>query len=126
MIRLTALMGIAAALVLAIAPAAPAKGPEVRVAGKCTKASTSKLKVKADNGRLEAEFEVDSNVVGQRWTWGLAQNGSAAASGAGVTVAPSGSFGVKRLLPNRAGADKIAFLAHNSATGEWCGASATL
>jgi hypothetical protein len=41
-------------------------------------------------------------------------------------VAPSGSFGVKRLLPDRAGSDRIAFLAHNRATGEWCGASATL
>ena len=32
-----------------------------RVAGKCTGNSTSKLKVKPDNGGLETEFEVDQN-----------------------------------------------------------------
>src|SRR5205814_6252808 len=42
--------------------------------GTCSAASQSKLKVKADNGRLE--FEVDQNRVGKRWSVTLKRNGS--------------------------------------------------
>ena len=39
----------------------------VRVAGICDNGSTSKLKVKRDDGRLKFEFEVDQNVTGVVW-----------------------------------------------------------
>jgi hypothetical protein len=42
-----------------------AQGAEVRSSGDCSATSTWKLKTKADDGRLEVEFEVDSNRVGQ-------------------------------------------------------------
>src|SRR4051812_1854840 len=35
----------------------------VRVAGECTGSSTTKLKVKRDRGRLQAELEVDQNIA---------------------------------------------------------------
>ena len=44
--------------------------------GNCTGASDWKLKAKPDNGKIEVEFEVDSNVNGQTWNVTLKDNGS--------------------------------------------------
>jgi hypothetical protein len=75
--------------------------------GACTAASTWKLKASPDNGRIEVEFEVDSNIVGQKWSVTLKDNGSKVWSGTATTKAPSGSFEVNKLISNKAGADKI-------------------
>ena len=40
---------------------------ETRVTGSCTAGSSAKLKAKPDDGRLEAEFEVDQNRNGVTW-----------------------------------------------------------
>ena len=69
-----------------------AGGGGVRADGTCSAGATWKLKAKNDNGALEVEAEVDSNVVGQTWTWRLKDNGVRVANGSSVTVAPSGSF----------------------------------
>ena len=61
-------------------------------AGTCSAASHSKLKVKADDGRLETEFEVDQNRVGKRWRVTIKRNGSTVFRSIRTTQAPSGSF----------------------------------
>jgi hypothetical protein len=106
----------------AVASAAPAlaKSGEVRKAGTCTAHSTWKLKAAPDNGRLEVQFEVDSNVVGQTWSWKLFDNNTQVSTGTAKTTAPSGSFEVRRLIANKAGADNIRARATNPASGEVC------
>ena len=51
---------------LALSPTALAKDG-VRVSGKCSKASTSKLKLSREDAGTEVEFEVDQNRNGVRW-----------------------------------------------------------
>ena len=62
---MVALLGLAIALVAV--PAGIAKNGDIRVRGTCTKASTSKLKLSEEDGRIEVEFEVDQNRNGVRW-----------------------------------------------------------
>jgi hypothetical protein len=119
----TALAAAAVGLVAA-ATASPALasggGGDVRKSGHCSAASTWKLKAKPDDGRLEVEGEVDSNVVGQTWKWRILHNGTTSAHGTSTTVAPSGSFTVHRRVVNAAGTDRIGWRATNPATGETC------
>jgi hypothetical protein len=96
-----------------------------RVTGRCTDGSTSKLKVKPDDGRLETEFEVDQNRSGVRWKVTIRRNGAVAVNTHARTKAPSGSFSVERRLGNGAGRDKISARA-TSPSGEVCTASATV
>ena len=126
--RRTALAGTVLAASMTLAPAAFASGGdgEVRVNGVCSGSSTSKLKAKPDNGRLEVEFEVDSNKVGQKWNVRLFDNGTRFFAGTRTTLAPSGSFEVRQFTANRAGADRIVARATNPATGEVCRASLTI
>ena len=87
--------------------------------GACSGSADWKLKVKTeDNGRLEIEGEVDSNVNGQTWRWLFRHNGSVTARGTGTTVAPSGSFDVERKVVNLAGTDRIVFKAERN--GQVC------
>jgi hypothetical protein len=80
-----------------------------------------KLKAKPeDGGRIEVEFEVDSNKVGQTWNVVLRDNGTTFWSGTRKTLAPSGSFSVSKLTNNRAGTDNLVGRATNPATGEVC------
>jgi hypothetical protein len=109
------------------AASAPAKsGPEVLQRGKCSGASTWKLKLKLDDGRIETEFEVDQNVVGRRWNVVLRRNGRVQFSGVRTTRAPSGSFEARRLLGNSAGRDRVVASARALRGGETCRGSAAL
>jgi hypothetical protein len=125
MLKLT-LIGFAAAAVavLALVPTALAGGgrdnPGVMKTGSCSGSTTWKLKSKFDDGRLETEFEVDQNRVGRRWRVNLRQNGSLVFSGIRRTLAPSGSFEVRKLLANQPGADRIVGSARALAGGETC------
>jgi hypothetical protein len=112
-----------AAVALVAAPAATAKRGDVRVAGTCTKSSTSKIKLSDEDGRIEVEFEVDQNRNGVRWNVRLTQNGRQIARMTRVTRRPSGSFEARVVAPNRAGADR--FVARGtSPSGEVCTARA--
>jgi len=94
-------------------PAAAGDGEEIRRGG-CSGSADWKLKVKPDDGRLEVEAEVDSNVSGQTWRWRLSHNGSVSARGHATTSGPSGSFDVERRMSNLAGTDTIRLRAsHN-------------
>lgn len=123
--RFAAASILALALGIAAVPAGTlAKGGGVKVAGHCTANSSSKLKVKAeDGGKLEVEFEVDQNKNGRTWNVRIRDNGNLEFSGQRVTHAPSGSFSVNRLINNDAGKDKVVARATNPASGEVCTAT---
>lgn len=122
--RLVATSGIASAILLGTlaAPAATlAKGNDgVRATGTCTIRSTSKIKAKLDNGRIEVEFEVDQNRNNRLWTVRIYDDGIRVFTGLRRTVAPSGSFSVERRITNRPGTDTIVARAVNATTGEVC------
>lgn len=113
--------GIVGAL-LALAPAALAKDGDVRVAGTCTKASSSKLKLSREDAGTEVEFEVDQNRNGVRWRVVLFRNGTQVASRVRVTRAPSGSFEARFVS---AGSGRFVARA-TSPTGERCTARASM
>jgi hypothetical protein len=123
------LAGLLAAGLLTSAPAAFASGAgggEVIKEGQCSVSSDWKLKAKPDNGRLEVEFEVDQNVVGDVWKVKITDNGEKVFRGKRTTQAPSGSFEVNIRPADLAGTDKIVARAMNVSTGETCKGSVSL
>jgi hypothetical protein len=122
LILVAMLCGVLAA-VPALGLTATAKNGDVRVAGTCTGASASKLKLSAENGRVEVEFEVDQNRNGVRWNVVLRRNGKLVTRTSALTKAPSGSFTARKLVANGPGADLIKATA--TRPGETCTAKAT-
>jgi hypothetical protein len=119
---------IAAMLVASLAAVAgpvAAKDGDVIRRGQCTGASTWKLKLSPENGRIEVEFQVDQNRNGRPWNVRLVDNGTLVWSGLRYTQAPSGAFTVRRLVTNRAGLDRFVARAVNPRTGEICRGTAT-
>jgi hypothetical protein len=117
-------IAVFAAALLAV-PAALASGPdhrEVRIQGKCTQQSTSKLKLSREDRGIEVEFEVDQNRNRVPWHVTLRRNGRAIATLRAVTHAPSGSFEIRRVVAGRLGSDRIAAVAIRN--GETCNAAA--
>jgi hypothetical protein len=110
---------------LSVTPMAMAKDGDVIKRGSCSGASDWKLKLSPENGRIEVEFEVDSNKVGQTWQVRLTKNGTQIFSGMKTTQAPSGSFTVRKVTSNGTGNETIRGRAVNAATGETCVGSAT-
>ena len=110
---------------VAVAGPVAAKDGDVVRRGQCTAASTWKLKLSPENGRIEVELQVDQNRNNRLWSIRLSDNGTLAWSGSRYTRAPSGSFTMRRLVANRAGADRIVARAANSRSGEVCRAVAT-
>jgi hypothetical protein len=110
------------ALALSIAGAAPAsaKSGDVVKRGSCSGSTDWKLKLSPQNGRIEVEYEIDSNVVGQRWRVRIFENGNRIFAGSRLTKAPSGSFSVRVVAPNPAGTDAFKARAKNPNTGELC------
>lgn len=118
---------LAAALVALALPlagqAAPAKDGDVRVVKRCSAASSAKLKLSDEGGRIEIEGEVDQNRNGVVWQWQLRIGGTLVARGTGRTRAPSGSFEVRRLVADGPSAEAVVFRA--SRAGEVCRVSAS-
>jgi hypothetical protein len=112
-------IGAVMALSLFALPAS-AGGREVTRSGGCSARSHWKLKVKADDGGLEVEFEVDQNVVGDTWAVRIVQDGDRIFAGRRTTQAPSGSFTVERTTRNNAGTDNFVARARNLSTDEVC------
>ncbi len=115
-----AAVALAAFASAAIATPAYAGDGDVIKEGSCSGASDWKLKASEENGAIEVEFEVDTNINGQKWQVRLSDNGTRIFQGTRTTVAPSGSFEVRVVTPNQAGPDKILGQAKNNATGETC------
>ena len=118
------LIGIAAlvAMLSLLASTALASGHKggrgIIKTGKCSASSHWKLKAKADDGRIETEFEVDQNRVGKRWRVTMSRNGHVVFRGIRTTTAPSGSFEARRLLAGPAAGTRIVATAKSLQTGE--------
>jgi len=111
-----------ALLGLACAPAL-AKDGDIERQGSCSGATSAKLKLSPENGRIEVEFEVDQNRSGVRWEVTLKRNGAKVATASRTTGGASGSFELRRVLAGGNG-DKFTVRAV-SQSGETCSASAT-
>lgn len=123
MIRRTVLIGLLAVAALgATSGSVAAKSGDGRVIarGNCSGATDWKLKLSPENGRIEVEFEVDQNRNNRLWRVAISQNATAVTRVSRYTRAPSGSFTVRRLLANHAGADAFVAKATNVKTGEVC------
>lgn len=115
-------LGATVALALAVVGTTPAMANDADVIrrGPCSGSSDWKLKLSPEDGRIEVEYEVDTNVNGQRWQVRIQKNGAQIFSGARVTRPPSGSFELRVVASNAAGADRFRARAVNAATGEIC------
>jgi hypothetical protein len=124
--RISIMVASAALAAALTAPGAFANDQDVIMAGRCSAASSSKIKLSPDDGLIEVEFEVDQNRVGDTWNVTLRDNGAVVFRTKATTAAPSGSFEVRRRIPDRAGRDTVRGIASNPRTGENCVASATI
>lgn len=107
------------------APAVSAKSGDIIRTGNCTRTTDWKLKLSPEDGRIQVEFQVDSNRNGQLWDIVLRDNGRLVSKALRRTLAPSGSFEFRKVITNRAGRDKVTGSARNRTTGETCSAVAT-
>ncbi len=120
------LAGLIGAAYLGTTPIAFAKDGDVIRTGSCTANSTWKLKVSPDddaqnNPLIETEFEVDQNLVGQRWSVAIRRDRTPVfRSNNVVTQAPSGSFTVSSKFSNPPGQTVVTAVAANATTGEKC------
>jgi hypothetical protein len=127
MIKRTLLLALVASMVLGVTGATPAmaKDGDVVRSGSCSGSTDWKLKLSPEDGRIEVEYEVDSNRVGQTWKVRIAKDGDRIFGGKRTTSGPSGSFEVRVVTSNTAGDDVFKARAKNPATGEVCRGSAT-
>ena len=123
--------GIALALATSLALVVPAGiasagNKDVIREGSCSGSSDWKIKLSPENGRIEVEFEVDQNVSGDRWRVRIRHDGDRVFRGTRTTGGASGSFELRIVEDDRAGADTFRARARNLSTDEVCGGSATL
>lgn len=118
--RLIATSVLVAVIPLASALPAHAGDQEEIRRGSCTGSTDWKIKASPDNGGIEVEAEIDSNVNGQTWRWVLRHDGDVVDRGRKETQAPSGSFEVRRHTDDNAGTDGFKFRAVNPGTDEVC------
>ncbi len=116
---------LSTALLVAGAPlasSAVAKGGDDRVirTGSCSGTADWKLKAKSDDGRIEVEWEVDSNHAGQTWRVRVRDDGVLVVKTRATTGGASGSFSVQRSIANRAGADSIVARSRDLSSGQLC------
>jgi hypothetical protein len=113
-------VGASMLLTLAGTPAHAGDDREKIKRTRCSESSSSKLKVKTDDGRLEVEFEVDQNRSGDKWKVRLRNDGKIFFRGKRTTRGASGSFSVERKTSNGPGKDRISGRARNLRTNEVC------
>lgn len=115
---------LALTLVLTSVGVAGARDGDVEVRGRCNGGSQAELKLSDEDGRIEIEFEVDQNRVGQRWRVAVRDDGARVLRTRATTTAPSGSFEVRTVVADSPGRDVIRARARNLRTGEICRAVA--
>ena len=120
-------LGATLAMALAVIGTTPAMANDADVIrrGSCSGSTDWKLKLSPEDGQIEAEYEVDSNVNGQTWQVRIKKNGVTVFAGSRVTGPPSGSFETRVVTSNSAGVDRFQARAVNPATGEVCLGTAT-
>ncbi len=82
-----------------------AKDGDVIRRGACSGASDWKLKLSEENGRIEVEYEVDQNRVGDSWRVRIRHDDVLVFTRTRTRRASSGSFEVRILQRDRAGDD---------------------
>ena len=107
---------LAAGIPLAMAGPASA---DTEKRGACSDNARYDYEVEKDDGRFEVSFEVDSNVVGQKWRLRLFQDGTRYASQVSTTDR-EGEADIERDRSNTAGKDRFTARALNLSTGETC------
>ena len=118
-------LGLAAPLVATATPAfASGGGGGVSSSGACTNGGHFELKAKHDDGRIEMEYQVDSNRAGQVWAVRITDNGTVVVSRHATTAGPSGSFTIRKVIADQTGPDKIH--AHATFQNHTCGGAVTL
>jgi hypothetical protein len=115
-------LGATVALAMLVVGTTPAMANDADVIrrGSCSGSTDWKLKLSPEDGRIEVEYEVDSNVSGQTWQVQIQKNGAQIFSGSRMTGGPSGSFELRVVTSNPAGTDRFRARAMNAATGEVC------
>jgi hypothetical protein len=73
--------------------------------GSCTGRSDRKLRLSPDDGRIEVEFEVDQNLVGDRWRVGIRHDGDVAFRTTRTTHTARGSFEARNGRVEHPGSD---------------------
>jgi len=120
------LAGLMAVGILAAVPASAGGDREVIRRGNCSGGTDWKYKAKADDGRIEAEYEVDQNRNGDRWRVRLFHDGNRFFKGTRVTGGRSGSIDIERKVNNHAGVDRFRARARNLRTDEVCRGTVSL
>ena len=118
-------VSLVALFVLAVPAVASAGDRDVIREGPCSGRSDWKLKLSPEDGRIEVEFEVDQNVVGDEWRVRIRHEGEIAFRGTRTTRGASGSFELRIVEPNNAGTDGFRARARNLSTDEVCAGSAS-
>ena len=98
---------------------------EVRQAGTCTSRSKSKLRLRAEEGWIRIDFEVDSRRAGSAWRVILLHERRIVLRTTRRTVGPEASFEVRRIVEDWFGADAVIARA-TGPRGEVCRASASI
>ncbi len=108
-------MVIGAGLVSVAPPATADDDDDGRIerSGACSAGGRWELKAKFDDGRIEWEFEVDTNRTGQAFAVRVRDNGVQVFRGRQVTQGRSGSFSLERKTANRRGTDVISAVARH-------------
>jgi hypothetical protein len=122
---------IAAALAGSLALVVPAGvavagNNDVIQQGSCSGSSDWKLKLSPEDNGIEAEFEVDQNVSGDRWRVRILHDGDLAFRGTRTTGGASGSFEVRIVENDNSGTDNFRARARNVSTGEVCVGTAAI
>ena len=118
--------GLTAPLVATAAPAfaSGGGGGGVSSSGACTNGGHFELKAKHDDGKIEMEYQVDSNRVGQVWAVRITDNGKVVVSRHATTAPPSDSFTIRKVIADQPGLDKIH--AHATFSNHTCGGTVKL
>jgi hypothetical protein len=115
------------ALLLAAAPAFAdhgGGGGDSRVAGRCSKGTSSELRLSAHDHSIRVEFEVKRRRAGESWRVVFIHERRVAWRGT-VRTSSGGSFRVRRSYDDYEGADNVTARA-SGPRGLTCSASATL
>ena len=99
--------------------------PEVRATGICSGSATAKLKVRANSGALELEFELEHARSGVLWRIAFVHERRVVWKGSASTTRPYGSLAIRRALPDLPGYDTVTARAWGPA-GLACRVTATL
>lgn len=109
----------------ALAASVRDRGGDVRAVGSCSGAATSKLRLRARDGSIEAEFEVEHAAARKLWRVTLVHERRVVWRGARRTTSPGRALEVDRRLPDLVGADTVTVSAWGPA-GTTCRVTAVL